>query len=66
MSKVEQIESQIRELNSDELSALRRWFTEFDADLWDRQIEVDVRYGKLDSLADEALKDHEDGRSTVL
>jgi len=66
MSKVEKIESQIRELNPDELNALRRWFLEFDGDLWDRQIEADVRTGKLDSLANEALRDHENGRSTLL
>lgn len=66
MSKVEEIESRIKELKPDEFSVLRRWFLEFDADSWDGQIEADVREGKLDSLADEALKDHEDGHSTVL
>jgi hypothetical protein len=66
MSRIEEIESQIRELNPDELSVLRRWFLEFDADVWDRQIETDAGAGKLDSLADNALNDHKNGRSTVL
>lgn len=66
MTKVEEIESRIRDLNADELSSLRRWFSEFDAKAWDRQIRDDVRGGKLDSFADEALADHKNGRSTVL
>ena len=63
MSRVEQIESQIRELDPDELSGLRRWFLEFDTDFWDCQIEADIRGGKLDSFADSALQDHENGRA---
>jgi hypothetical protein len=66
MTRIEQIESQIRELDSDEFSVFRRWFLEFDADLWDRQIKADAQDGKLDSFADNALKDHENGRSTLL
>ncbi len=66
MTRIEEIESQIKELNPDELTVLRRWFLEFDADSWDRQIEADTRNGKLDSLAESALEDHENGRSTVL
>jgi hypothetical protein len=66
MTKIEEIESRIRELNPDELSVLRRWFLEFVAHVWDCQIEADVRKGKLDSLAENAFKDHENGRSTLL
>jgi hypothetical protein len=66
MSRIEQIEDQIRELTHDELSALRSWFLEFDAELWDRQIEADARNGKLHSLVEQALEDHKSGRSTAL
>lgn len=66
MTRIEDIESRIRELSADELSRLRRWFLEFDADAWERQIQEDVRDGKLDSLGDEALAAHKNGRSTVL
>jgi hypothetical protein len=31
MSKVEQIESKIKELSSEELAAFRQWFAEFDS-----------------------------------
>ena len=66
MSRVEQIESEVKELSPDELKLFREWFARFDAELWDRQIESDARSGKLDNLADRALRDHRASRSTVL
>jgi hypothetical protein len=66
MSRVEQIESQIKDLTSKELQSLRAWFAEYDAQIWDRQFEADVRAGKLDRLAEDALREHEAGRSTKL
>jgi hypothetical protein len=41
----------------------RRWFLEFDTQLWDRQIEEDLRKGRLDKLAEEALTAHRSGKS---
>jgi len=66
MTKIEKIEQVVRKLNRDELSAFRRWFREFDSDEWDLQIEEDVRAGKLDKLADEALAAHRAGMSKEL
>jgi hypothetical protein len=66
MSKVEQIERQIKELSSEELVALRQWFSEFDSQVWDRQFEADVKAGKLDKFAAQALRDHIAGKSTKL
>ena len=66
MSRVEQIEGQVKSLSPDELKAFRDWFGRFDAEVWDDQIEADARNGKLRSLAERALQDHESGRSTVL
>jgi len=37
-----------------------------DAELWDRQFESDARNGKLASLAEKALRDHEAGLSKEL
>jgi len=64
MSRVDQIEGQIKELTSEELQSLRAWFAEYDAQIWVRQFEADVRAGKLDRLADDALREHKAGRST--
>jgi len=61
MSKVENIEQEVQHLTASELAAFRRWFAEFDAQAWDRQIEEDVRKGKLDKFAEEALAAHRDG-----
>jgi hypothetical protein len=66
MGKVEAIEQAIEGLSPEELATFRRWFAEFDATVWDRQIEQDARAGKLDALADEALRDHDAGKSTDL
>ncbi|MBZ5634085.1 MAG: hypothetical protein LAO55_13260 [Acidobacteriia bacterium] len=66
MSRVEKIENEIKELSQDELTALREWFAGFDADAWDRQMEADVNAGRLENLAERALRDHEAGRSTKL
>ena len=63
MTKVEKIEQDIRKLDRKELLAFRRWFREYDSDEWDRQIEEDVRAGKLDKIAEEALAEHRAGKS---
>jgi hypothetical protein len=66
MSEVDNIEREIQGPTPSELAAFRRWFIEFDAQVWDRQIEEDVREGKLDKLADEALAAHRVGKSKEL
>jgi hypothetical protein len=64
MSTVQDIEEAIQELPEKDLVALRAWFAEFDAGTWDRQFEQDAAGGRLDALADEALRDLHDGRCT--
>lgn len=66
MSKVEAIEQQIENLSSDELAAFRRWYVAFDAEAWDRQFENDVKAGRLDALAEKALRAHTSGQSRPL
>ena len=64
MGKVETVERQIKALSREELAEFREWFARFDAEVWDRQFEADVKAGKLDALAENALRDHLAGRST--
>jgi hypothetical protein len=66
MTTVKEIESAVSRLSREELSAFRVWFEEFDADAWDRQLEEDVAAGRLDSLAEEALRDLREGRCSDL
>lgn len=66
MSKVEGVEREVRSLSPSELAAFRKWFHEFDAAAWDRQIEEDVRAGKLDRLGETALQALKAGKCTEL
>jgi hypothetical protein len=64
MSTVQEIEQAIRALGPQDLAALRSWFADLDAELWDAKLEQDVAAGRLDWLAEEARRDHGEGRCT--
>ena len=64
MSTVREIEDAVAQLSSEELAAFRSWFGEFDAALWDGLIEEDITAGRLDELAEEALRHFQEGRCT--
>lgn len=66
MSKVEELQAAIETLSVEEFAELRNWLAEQAAEKWDKQFEADVRAGKLDKLADEALRRHANGKSTPL
>lgn len=66
MSEVEQIEDRIKKLSPEELAKLRAWFSEFDAQAWDRQIEADAKAGKFDRLIEKSMAEHKEGKSTPL
>ena len=66
MSEVEQLEERIANLEPSDLAQFRAWFLEFDARVWDRQIEADVKAGKLGGLVGEALADYKAGKGRDL
>jgi hypothetical protein len=66
MTKVKKLEKEIQELSRQERATFRRWFNRFDAAAWDRQFEEDVEAGKLDRLAEEAISEHDAGKSREL
>ena len=66
MGKIEIIEQEVSQLSSIELAVFRNWFAEYDADAWDSQIEKDAGAGKLDNLADNAMKAFKAGQATEL
>jgi len=66
MGKIQNLEEQIRALSPEEFARLREWFARFDAEAWDRQLEADAKAGKLDKLAERALRAHAAGQSTEL
>ena len=61
MTKIEALEKKVEQLSPAELRAFRKWFAEFDSELWDRELEADVAAGRLDSLADEAIAAYKRG-----
>jgi hypothetical protein len=64
MSRIDDIEDAIKQLTPDERAAFRAWYAEFDAAEWDRQLEADVKAGRLDWLAEEARQDLRSERCT--
>ena len=66
MRKVEEIERQIQTLSDVEFSELRDWLLARDWSQWDVQIQSDVSAGHLKDLADQALSEHQAGKSRKL
>ncbi|MBI3609063.1 MAG: hypothetical protein HY207_13980 [Nitrospirae bacterium] len=66
MSEVEQLENRIQHLSPEDLAKFRAWFFEFDARVWDQQIEADLKAGKLDGLIAEALAEYKAGKAREL
>ena len=66
MNVISKIEIAVAKLSREDLSVFRDWFQEFDIQAWDKQFENDVSAGRIDALADEALRDLRAGRCTDL
>ena len=66
MTTVEDIEDAVERLPPEKLAKFRAWFEQFEAKRFDQKIEHDARNGKLDKLADEALRDFRAGSSREL
>jgi hypothetical protein len=66
MTTIEDLEKAVEQLAPHELARFRAWFDAFDAERFDAAIELDVRAGKRDAHADEALAAHRSGRSRDL
>jgi len=63
---LEELENEVAKLPKKQLKKFRAWYEKFDSDEWDKQIESDSKSGKLDALADAALADFEEGRTTEI
>jgi hypothetical protein len=57
MSRVKELAGQIKTLSSSEFPELRTWLAEYGAELRDRQLCADAISGRLDAIADQAMKD---------
>jgi hypothetical protein len=63
MTKLEKIKQQIQTLDPKDVWILSGWLGEYTNELWDQQMEADVEAGKFDKLAEEARKDHAEGKT---
>jgi hypothetical protein len=61
-----ELEAAVTQLPEAELAAFARWFEEYLADAWDRQIEADAIAGRLDKAVKQADEDFDAGRCTPL
>ncbi len=66
MTTVNEITGAVKRLPKKDLARFRKWFAEYDAAEWDRQLESDVGAGRLDALIHEAQRDHRTGRTKAL
>ncbi|MDY6783274.1 MAG: hypothetical protein SW833_12155 [Cyanobacteriota bacterium] len=66
MLTLKDIEQAVRQLAPSEFNAFRAWFAEYDAEIWDREFETDVKAGRLNALAEKALRDLREGHCTDL
>lgn len=63
---VQELKSAITLLPGADLNRFARWFEEYLADAWDRQIEADAASGRLDAAVRKADADFDAGRCTPL
>jgi hypothetical protein len=56
----------MRALSGAELRELRAWLDEYEDQTWNERFEAEVAAGKWDALAEKALRDHRDGKSSPL
>ena len=63
---VEELETAVSRLSADELANFSRWFEEYVADQWDRQIDADIVAGRFDAAGKRAESDFEAGRCKPL
>ena len=63
MTTVEAITAAIEELTPEQAEQVRTWLNERAEAAWDAEIERDVRAGRLDGLADQALAEFRAGQT---
>ena len=63
---VQELENAIRQLSLEDFQRLADWLDEYRADQWDRQIEADIRAGRLEESGRHTDADFEAGRCSPL
>ncbi len=63
---VEELKAAVKKLSKAEQHRFRKWYFAFDAAIWDEKLEADIKAGKLDKMADEALLAFKEGKCQEL
>ncbi|MFZ5819150.1 MAG: hypothetical protein ACOYYJ_04540 [Chloroflexota bacterium] len=63
---ITELEQAVTQLSDEELARFRAWFDEYYADLWDKQIEEDVKAGRLNKIIAEVDAEYDAGLSKPL
>ena len=63
---VKEIENAITQLSPEELAELSAWLADYQAQVWDNQIERDLDAGRLDALLEEVDEEYEAGEAKPL
>lgn len=63
---VQEIETAITQLSSQELAELMAWLGEHHARVWDQKIEEDLEAGRLDKILAEVNREYEAGLAQPL
>lgn len=66
MTTVAEISGAVQRLPKRDLVRFRKWFADYDAAAWDRQIERDGAEGRLEALTREARREIRAGRAKAL
>ena len=62
MTQLQKVQVAIESLSREDYADLRRWFSDRDWRLWDREVEEDSAAGRLDFLIAEARDEKSKGR----
>ena len=64
--QVHKIIESIKKLPENDLKILLKWIEDFEQELWDKEFERDVKLGKLEKLAEQAIKNFRAGKCQEL
>jgi len=63
---IQELEEAVTQFPQKDLVRFRKWFDEFDAQVWDEQFEADAESGKLDKITEQSLNDYRTGKAKEL
>lgn len=63
---LKEIENAFTQLSNKELAKLSAWLADYQANVWDEQIEEDLDAGRLDALLEEVNEEYEAGETKPL